>query len=81
MKYLLVLLVLTVAVWLWRHNRRHQHAGPTGQHNRRSGPAAPTLMVACLHCGTHLPEHEAIEGAGGHYCSQSHRQRHENRMR
>jgi uncharacterized protein len=30
-------------------------------------------MVACLQCGTHLPEAEAVKGQRGAYCSQEHR--------
>jgi uncharacterized protein len=31
-------------------------------------------MVACLQCGTHLPESEAVQGRQGAYCSTEHRQ-------
>jgi uncharacterized protein len=32
------------------------------------------VMVACLHCGTHLPESEAVKGRHGAYCCDEHRQ-------
>jgi uncharacterized protein len=30
-------------------------------------------MVACSHCGLHLPRGEALPAAGGHFCSEAHR--------
>ena len=30
-------------------------------------------MVACVHCGLHVPESEGLHGAGGFYCSEEHR--------
>ena len=75
MKFLLVLTVVAVAVWLWRNNRRSDAAPP----RRAPPPHLPLRMVACLHCGTHLPETEAVRGAVGVYCSADHRQQHEQR--
>jgi uncharacterized protein len=38
----------------------------------------PKPMVACAHCGMHVPADEAIAGQGGApYCSAAHRQAHE----
>jgi uncharacterized protein len=34
-------------------------------------------MLRCAHCGTHLPQTEAITGRQGHYCSLAHRQQSE----
>jgi uncharacterized protein len=30
-------------------------------------------MVACAHCGLHLPQEEAVNGTKGLYCSTEHR--------
>ena len=30
-------------------------------------------MVACAHCGLHVPESESIRGAGEFFCSDEHR--------
>lgn len=78
MKYLLVVLVVLFAIWLWRHNRREP---PHQTHHRPPPPAAsptppPTQdMVACAHCGLHLPIADAVPGAqaGVYYCGQAHR--------
>lgn len=72
MKYLLVIAVVLVAFWVWRNDRRQEQA----ERQPRRAPAtppAPVPMVACRHCGTHLPETEAVQGARGWYCCAGHR--------
>jgi uncharacterized protein len=67
MKILLFLVVVFVLLWLLR--------GATGR--RRSGaprpPQAPQEMIACAHCGVHLPRDEALPGRGGVFCGEAHR--------
>ncbi|MFL6663685.1 MAG: PP0621 family protein [Rhizobacter sp.] len=70
MKYLLVLLVVLVVVWLARSSRRDA--------NRMRGPSAPAqpthqTMIACAQCGLHLPRDEALPGRGGVFCCEAHR--------
>jgi uncharacterized protein len=75
MKYLLVLAVVLVAIYIWRNNRLKGDDPPGEQPAKRSRKLAPpTVMVACLHCGTHLPESEAVKGPRGAYCCNEHRQ-------
>lgn len=74
MKYLLVLAVVVVAFYIWRNNRLSDHAQAPRQTPPPPGrPKTPTVMVACLQCGTHLPETEAVRGQQGAYCSTEHR--------
>lgn len=50
------------------HTRRERGAG------RRNGRRGPQAMVACAHCGVHLPRAEAVaDGAGRLYCGDEHR--------
>ena len=76
MKYLLVLFVIALAIWIWRRNRREEMEDAA----REARPAAPQkveapqAMVRCAHCGLHLPASDAIAGPGGVYCSVAHRQ-------
>lgn len=78
MKYLLVLGVVFFALWLWRHNReteaREKEATRPRPTPQRPGTPTVTHMVACLHCGLHLPQADAVTGHRGQYCSQAHRQ-------
>ncbi|WP_454709768.1 PP0621 family protein [Delftia acidovorans] len=70
MKYLLVLIVIIVAVGIWRSQRRAE----ARERRQAAAPlAAPQDMVECAHCGLHLPRSEAIEAAGRSYCSAEHR--------
>lgn len=72
MKYLLVLVVVFVAFYIWRNNRiadRSQARPPTPP----EAPRLPVVMVACQQCGTHLPLSETVKGALGPYCSPDHR--------
>jgi uncharacterized protein len=76
MKFLLFLLVILFAVWLWRSGRKVGEP----QAKRQAGPArpgarggAPQDMVRCAVCGLHLPLSEAASSARAHYCSTEHR--------
>ena len=74
MKYLLVLAVVLVAVWLWRNNRRTQ------RQDRPPAPppplGSPQDMVRCPVCSVHLPRTDALAGPDGRlYCCQEHRLR------
>ncbi len=77
MKYLLVLAVVLVAFYVWRHNRIADRSADAPPPKRPRPPAAPAIMVACRECGTHLPENEAVQGREGVYCSAEHRRQKE----
>ena len=71
---LLVLLVIGLIFW-WRAASRRRRKDPaTGPGHPRETPSQAQDMVACGHCGVHLPRLEALEGARGLYCSAHHRQ-------
>lgn len=74
MKFLLVLTVLLVAFWVWRNDRQSDRGGAPPA---RKPPARPVPMIACAHCGTHVPAEEALPGATGRYCCPEHRRQHE----
>lgn len=76
MKFLLVLGVVLVAFWIWRNNRM---GGDTPRPTATPRPAAPTAMVSCLQCGTHVPEGESVTGRDGRYCCHEHRRQREDR--
>jgi uncharacterized protein len=69
-RVLLLLAVVVAVFWLARGGRRRDASG--------RGPTSPATapreeMVACRHCGLHLPSSEALPGRGGHFCSEAHR--------
>lgn len=72
MKYLLLVLAIVVLVWLIRGARRR--GMPPARPERQDGVQP---MVACRHCGVHLPAHEALPGRGGEFCGEAHRAEYE----
>ena len=71
MKYLLLAVLVGVALWLFSARRRGPRVPPPA---KRSGQAEPTPMLACTHCGVHLPQAEALaDSAGRPYCTEAHR--------
>ncbi|KWT74944.1 MULTISPECIES: PP0621 family protein [unclassified Variovorax] len=79
MKYLLVLAIILVAVWLWRKARREELQSRTPPPPSAPAPepgsiGPPQAMLRCAHCGLHLPAPDAVRGADGTaYCSAAHR--------
>jgi uncharacterized protein len=70
MKYLLLILAVLALVWLLRGARRRVEPPSTSQ---PPATAAAQPIVACRHCGVHLPQHEALPGRGGVFCGEAHR--------
>ena len=78
-KFLLVLLVVGVGLWMLLARLRGPGSGakdsdaarPTKPAN--SEPAEPVEMVVCAHCGVHLPATDALALGTRLYCSDAHR--------
>lgn len=71
MKYLVLLLVLAVVIGVWRAQRP---AAPRPAARPAPGtPPAPQDMVACAHCGVHLPRADALVHGPHAYCCAEHR--------
>ncbi len=68
MKYLVVVLVVVFVGWLLLRERKPKssaaHAAPSPQ---------SLEVVACQHCGVHLPRIECVEDRKGVYCCEAHR--------
>ena len=76
MKFLLVLLVVGVGLWMLTARLRGPGArGPGDDPVRPKKPAAakPVEMVVCAHCGVHLPAIDALALGTRLYCSDAHR--------
>jgi uncharacterized protein len=71
MKFLLVIVVVGVVLWLMFGRTRRVGKTPPPAAAKAAGPVQ---MVACAHCGLNLPRNEALEdGAGQSFCSEAHR--------
>jgi uncharacterized protein len=71
LKFFLVLFVVAVGAWLLFGRGRRNGAAPV---DKKSPPdAAAPAMVACAHCGVHLPPADAVREGGEAYCSDAHR--------
>ena len=76
MKYVLILGLVLLAIWLWRSSRQ------ASQNNKKQPPASQkpaslekaTEIVECQLCHVHLPRDEALTGSRGLYCSSAHKQ-------
>jgi uncharacterized protein len=76
MKLLLRLLVVAFALWLLKTKGRAAPPPPSRPGPPKSGkaPPQPAQMVACVHCGVHLPQADTVQDAAGLvYCSEAHR--------
>jgi uncharacterized protein len=73
MKYLLFLVAVFVLLWLLRGALNRRGGGGGGRGSRPPTPSSPQQMIACAHCGVHLPRDEALPGRGGVFCGDAHR--------
>lgn len=68
-KILLIVAVVVAVLWLLRRStaaRRDDKAA------RPDGLPPPQAIVACAHCGVHLPQRDAVALGGHAYCSGAH---------
>ena len=74
MKYLLLLAVIAIGFWMLNKRLRGPASPPpaAGPAKKRASQA-PAAMVACAHCGLHLPAADAVREGEHPYCSEAHR--------
>lgn len=76
MKYLLLLAVVLLVVWLWRGSRAQDRAEGGARPRRPDPGAAQQDMIQCPVCSVHLPRSDALPGPDGQlYCCADHRAR------
>ena len=76
MKYLIVLAVVVVGLWLLlgRASGRGTPVARRPPPPQPPPPASPVHMLACARCGVHLPGDEAVRDAHGRaFCCEAHR--------
>lgn len=76
MKYLLVLIVIAIGLWMLNKRLRGPASKPPptgrGPEGARSSKV-PAAMVECAHCGLHLPAADAVREGDHLYCGEAHR--------
>ncbi|MFM1879882.1 MAG: hypothetical protein RLZZ344_116 [Pseudomonadota bacterium] len=81
-RILIVVVLVGLALWMLRRalGRPGQKTPPaprqTKKESRQSGPKTLDL-IACRHCGLHLPRSEAVWRGERSYCSEAHAAAHE----
>lgn len=76
MKFLLWALFIVLLIWLMR-GKRPAAKGTSGTSASARPANGAEAMRQCVHCGTYVPESEAvITAAGKVFCSEEHRLRH-----
>ena len=77
LKYILVLLVVAGGLWMWLRRRDASRPPEHGVPPPAAAPAKPRPaqpMLACAHCGVHLPQADAqMDAAGRSFCTEAHR--------
>lgn len=73
MKFLLLVVVIGIGLFFLLGRRRPSEPPPGAG---RAAPPEPAVkaMVACAHCGVHLPRDDALlDNAGRPFCGEAHR--------
>jgi len=71
LKVLIIAVAVALLLWLLFGRSARRGEPPRGGRNDARGGAEE--MVACAHCGVHLPRSEALAARSLHYCSAAHR--------
>lgn len=69
---LILFILLLVAVW-WIRRQILRVGAARAKRAHDTQPAPPQQMLACAHCGVHVPEGEGVSDAGVFYCCDAHR--------
>lgn len=73
MRNLLIFLLVLGGIWWVR--RALQRMGDAARKARRQNRLdEPERVLACAHCGVHVPESEGVRDGSGFYCCEAHRQ-------
>jgi uncharacterized protein len=72
-KLLVLVLVVVVVLWLMKGRSRGAAGRPAPPPRGGDAASGPQPMVACAHCGVHLPRTEALLLGERTYCCAAHR--------
>ena len=71
MKYLLLIAIVVAVLFIARLGRGG--ARKVDVKSRATPPTEKEALLACAHCGVHLPLGETLPGRGGIFCGEAHR--------
>jgi uncharacterized protein len=71
MKFVIFALAVVALLYLLKSARRR--VPPPESRPPAPAPSQVQDMVACAHCGVHLPRPDALPGRGGVFCGEAHR--------
>lgn len=74
---LLIFILVLIVIW-WVRRALHRPTGGGGSFGTRGGARdeaadGPERMLACAHCGVHVPESEGVRDGEAFFCSEDHR--------
>lgn len=72
-KLLVLVLVVVLVLWLMKGRGRGVPERPAARPEEGGAAGGPQPMVACAHCGVHLPRTEALLLGERAYCCAAHR--------
>jgi uncharacterized protein len=77
MKYLVVIAIVFLVLWLWRGSRREEEQEGLQANAPRPAPRIEQQeMIRCPVCNVHFPRSDALPGPDGQlYCCAEHRAR------
>lgn len=68
----ILLIVAAMLAWRWLGRRNARGANSRGDAGGQPDGTPAEAMIACSHCGVHLPRSEAEEREGRLYCGAEH---------
>ena len=72
-KIAMVVAVVALALAWIKRGRSLPKPGPKNAQPGKQPGTSAVVIVACAHCGVHLPEADACHEGGHPYCSERHR--------
>ena len=73
MKYLILVVIVVAVLFLAKLGRRGGQGGGADAATKPTVAPEKQALLACAHCGVHLPVNESLPGRGGVFCDESHR--------
>jgi uncharacterized protein len=67
-KYLLILVIVVAAIFIWRSNRKIT----LKERKAKQDKDRVVDMLPCRWCSIHVPQTDSVKGKHGSYCSAAH---------